>query len=182
MKPALESCNFLVYGYIGIDPLNYELKLSNPSLDNELIHQLTTILKQQFPQLILLLSVGGRRDDNFAVDDENSLKYLKLLENLAYRTAFINSAQKIVKTYGFHGLDLAWQFPETPASQHSNNSLKRAWMALKTWFNPPKPIDPQAEQHKGQFLQFLRELRNGLSTVGSIVTLTVLPNVDVSGE
>lgn len=35
------------------------------------------------------------------------------LETTAHRLAFINSAHTLVKGFGFDGIDLAWEFPET---------------------------------------------------------------------
>lgn len=165
-----------------IDSLSYELKTLNGSLGTDLFREMF-ILKQKYPRLILLLSVGGG-DDNSRVPSQPSEdnKYLKLLENLSHRTAFINSAQKFVKTYGFNGLDLAWQFPATTPYNHSENGLRRAWNAVKNWFIPPKSIDPSAETHGEQFVQLLRELRHSLSQVSAILTLTVLPNVQPSSK
>lgn len=39
--------------------------------------------------------------------------YFFQLESVDHRLNFINSAKDLVKLYGFDGLDLAWEFPET---------------------------------------------------------------------
>lgn len=100
-------CTHLVYGYAGIDPLNFKLRPLNEDLDLDKgkgNYRTITTLKRTNPQLKVLLSVGGGVDPN-------SQLYLQLLESPDAQTAFINSAYTILKTYEFDGIDLAWQFP-----------------------------------------------------------------------
>lgn len=107
LEPALSVCTHLVYGYAGIDPLNFKLKSLNEDLDLDKgkgNYRTITTLKRRYPQLKVLLSVGGGVDPN-------SPLYLQLLENPDAQTAFINSAYTILKTYEFDGIDIAWQFP-----------------------------------------------------------------------
>lgn len=107
LEPALGLCTHLVYGYAGIDPLNFKLKSLNEGLDLDQgkgHYRIITTLKRRFPQLKVLLGVGGNADLNREL-------YLQILENNDGQTAFINSAYTILKTYDFDGLDLAWEFP-----------------------------------------------------------------------
>lgn len=78
LKPALSVCNYLVYGYIGIDDDDYKAESLDKSLDTEKgknLFKTVTDLKKQYPALKVLLSVGG-----FA-DHETPEKYLKAVSH-----------------------------------------------------------------------------------------------------
>ena len=107
LEPAIQFCNYVVYGWAGIDPGTHKLKSLNENLDLETgkgHYRLITQLKRRYPATKFLLGVGGNADSNSAA-------YLETLETNEARTAFINSAYTLLKTYEFDGLDLAWQFP-----------------------------------------------------------------------
>lgn len=107
MEQGLSLCTHLVYGYAGIDPLNFKCRSLNENLDLDQgkgHFRTITTLKRRYPNLKVLLSVGGDADTNREL-------YLQLLESNDAQTAFINSAYTLLKTYDFDGIDLAWQFP-----------------------------------------------------------------------
>lgn len=77
LKPALNLCNYLVYGYAGINKRTFEVESLNPHVDlptglNNFVN--VTHLKSLHPNTQFLLSVGGFRDP---VEKDN--KYLKLV-------------------------------------------------------------------------------------------------------
>lgn len=79
-----------------------------------------TQLKRKYPGLKVLLGVGGGIQDNYDT-------WLQLLEQSPSRISFINSAYDLIKTYGFDGLDLGFEFPKIKAKKirSSVGELKR---------------------------------------------------------
>lgn len=107
LEPALAFCTHLLYGYAGLNAETHKLNALNANLDLDQgkgHYRIITQLKRKYPQLKVLLSVGGNAE-------ESHEKYLALLESSSARVAFINSAYSIIKTYEFDGIDLAWQLP-----------------------------------------------------------------------
>jgi len=177
MEPALQFCTHLVYGYAGIGPGNKLVSLRE-KIDLDLgagLYRTITGLKKKYPHLKILLSVGGDRDE---VDPDNN-KYLTLLESSNARIPFVNSAHSMLKTYGFDGLDVAWQFPKTkPKKEHSGAG--RIWKGFKKLFTGDFVVDENAEQHKEEFTTFIGELKRALRPDGYILGISVLPNVNSS--
>ncbi|XP_030381285.1 chitinase-like protein Idgf5 [Scaptodrosophila lebanonensis] len=177
LEIALGFCNILVYGYAGIDAETFKLKSLNPQLTYNQDHYRHIIaLKQKFPHVRFLLSVGGDRDLNSegVVETET---YLRLLEEPERRNSFKLSAIEELRKFGFDGLDLAWQFPKNKPKVE-RGAIKKAWHAFKGWFKNSS-IDEKAEEHKEQFATLLRELAVQMQTNG-ILSLTMLPHVDAS--
>lgn len=178
LEPALQFCSHLVYGYASINPTSNKLVSSNEKLDLDVgtgLYRTVTGLKKKFPHLKVLLSVGGDRDEV----DPDSNKYLTLLESSNARIPFINSAHALVKTYGFDGLDVAWQFPKNkPKKVHGG--FGKFWKGIKKAFSGDFVLDEKAEDHKEAFTALVRELKNALRPDGYLLGLTVLPNVNSS--
>ncbi|XP_061389960.1 chitinase-like protein Idgf4 [Musca vetustissima] len=178
LEPALQFCSHLVYGYASINPSTNKLVSSNEKLDLDVgtgLYRTITGLKKKFPHLKVLLSVGGDHDEV----DPDSNKYLTLLESSNARIPFINSAHALVKTYGFDGLDVAWQFPKNkPKKVHGG--FGKFWKGFKKVFTGDFVVDEKAEEHKEAFTALVRELKNALRPDGYLLGLTVLPNVNSS--
>lgn len=176
LEPALGFCNYLIYGYAGIDAESFKIKSLSPELSyNRQHYSHITSLRQKHPHLRILLSVGGGRDLNAEGVPDNA-KYLSLLELPESRNSFKASVREELTKYGFDGLDLAWQFPPLKPKQQQG-ALKRAWSSFKGWFSSSS-VDPKAEEHKAQFASFVRELRLELQRNGKQLTLSMLPHVD----
>lgn len=82
LKPALQYCTHLVYGYAGIDGEKLHAKSLDAELDLPGTHdgqnaignfRSITALKKDHPNITVLLSVGGN------VDSEKSRKYLTVV-------------------------------------------------------------------------------------------------------
>ncbi|XP_004521633.1 chitinase-like protein Idgf4 [Ceratitis capitata] len=178
LEPALQFCSHLVYGYASISQTSNKLVSPNDKLDLDIgagLYRTVTGFKKKYPHLKVLLSVGGDRDE---VDPDNN-KYLTLLESANARIPFINSAHSLVKTYGFDGLDLAWQFPKNkPKKVHSG--IGKFWKGFKKIFSGDFVVDEKAEEHKEEFTALVRELKNALRPDGYLLGLSVLPNVNSS--
>ncbi|KAH8413230.1 hypothetical protein KR009_009062, partial [Drosophila setifemur] len=175
LEIGVQFCTHLVYGYAGIRGDNYQAHSLNENLDIYK-HQFSevTALKQKYPHLKVLLSVGGDRD----IDADHPNKYIELLEGEKVRqTGFIQSAYALVKNYGFDGLDLAYQFPRNkPRKVHGE--VGSAWKSIKKLFTGDFIVDPQAAMHKEQFTAFARDVKDSLRADGFLLSLTVLPNVN----
>lgn len=166
----------MVYGYAGINADNYRIAplISNEELDESrgLFKQITS-LKSKFPNLKVLLGVGGDADGG-------PEKYLKLLESNAGRIAFANSVNDVLKKYSFDGLDLAFQFPKIkPKKVRSTvggffHSIKKAVGAAG------KPVDEKSDEHKDEFTSLVVELKNSFRIEKHELSLTVLPNVNAT--
>lgn len=178
LEPALQFCNYLVYSYAAIDAETFRLKPHSEHVPHDLgQHKRITGLREFFPHLRILLSVGGDQDlDAEGVPD--TAKYLQLLEQPESRNNFKSSASAELTMYGFDGLDLAWQFPKLRPKQ---KLLRRVWSSFKSFFSSSS-IDDKEEEHKQQFSLFVRELRLELQSHGKMLTLSMLPHVDPERE
>jgi len=175
LEPALQFCNFLVYGYAGIDAETYKIKSLDPSLTHDHQHyRHITALRQKFPHVRFLLSVGGDRDlDSGGVADTG--KHLRLLEQPEHRRSFQASVIAELKNNGFDGLDLAWQFPKNKPKVQQG-VFKRVWGSFRGWFSSPS-VDEKAQEHREQFATLLGELQSDLRRSGQLLTVTMLPHV-----
>ena len=95
--------------------------------------------------------------------------------------AFVNSAYTIVKAYGFDGLDLAWEFPENKPKK-IRSKIGGIWHSIKKTVGGTKVLDENAAVHRDQFVSLVRELRGAFKAENLLLTLTVLPNVNSTGE
>ncbi|CAH1982111.1 unnamed protein product [Acanthoscelides obtectus] len=177
IEPALQYCTHLVYGYAAINddtlkvtPLNEQFDVIK---DN---YRKVTDLKKKYPKLKVLLSVGGN-DDVSGEGEEKNKKYREVLETSARRLAFINSAHTLIKGFGFDGMDLAWEFPETKPKK-IKSGIGAFWSSVKKTIAGESVIDENAEQHREQFSSLIKELKSTFRPDNLLVTLTVLPNVN----
>ncbi|XP_037951361.1 imaginal disk growth factor 6 [Teleopsis dalmanni] len=183
LEPSLQFCTYLVYGYAGIERETYKAISLNQNLDLDLgkgLYRTVTRLKRKYPNLKILLSIGGDKDIETGEDAKDlTNKYLDLLENPTGRARFINTAYALVKTYGFDGLDMAWQFPKNkPKKVHSG--IGSFWKGFKKVFTGDFIVDENADAHKEQYTALLRDLKNEFRTDNFLLSATVLPNVNSS--
>lgn len=176
LEVALQFCTHLVYGYVGLNPETLQLSSLKASRDIQRRHlAVITSLKDKFPTVKFLLSVGGGQDDGGSPS-----KYLQLLEaDPIKRQSFVESARDLVRSYNFDGLDLAFQLPQNkPRKVHSD--LGSAWKSFKKFFTGDFVVDEKAVEHKKAFTELVKELRAKLQPHDLMLTLTVLPNVNSS--
>ncbi|XP_061396951.1 imaginal disk growth factor 6-like [Musca vetustissima] len=183
LEPSFQFCTYIIYGYAGIERDSFKAMSLNQNLDLDLgkgLYRTVTRLKRKYPNVKVMLSVGGDRDIETGEDAKDlPNKYLELLENPIGRQRFINTIYALVKTYGFDGVDMAYQFPKNkPKKVHSG--LGSFWKGLKKTFTGDFDVDPESEMHKEQFTALMRELKNELRPDNYLVSATVLPNVNSS--
>lgn len=176
IEPALASCTHLMYGYAGINADNFKIAplISNEEMDQAKgLYKQITSLKTKFPNLKVHLSVGGDADG----DHE---KYMALLESSTGRISFTNSINVVLKTYGFDGLDLAFQFPKMKPKK-VRSSIGSVWHSFKKTVGVAgNPVDENSETHKAQFSMLITELKNSFRIDKYELGVTVLPNVNAS--
>jgi chitinase len=173
LKPALSVCNYLVYGFIGIDDEDYEAESLDKSLDTEKgknLFKTVTDLKKQYPALKVLVSVGG------FTDSKTPEKYLKVLEKTDRRAKFVTSVTKLAKDYDFDGVDLAWQFPVVKENK-TRSTLGSIWHSIKKAVTISTKDDHEKE-HKEEFTALVRELGAALRGYNKILTLSMLPHTN----
>lgn len=79
----------------------------DPGCERGNFHQLR-ILKQQYPQLRVLISVGGWSFSDYFSD---------VCLNASSREVFANSCVSFILEHGFDGLDIDWEFPDGGGEQ-----------------------------------------------------------------
>lgn len=96
-----EHLTHLNYAFAGIDAKSGRLVLTNPATDLRNFEQLRT-LKQRYPALRTLLSVGGW---------DYSTCFGLVAATEESRKAFAESCLEAVLAHGFDGIDLDWEYP-----------------------------------------------------------------------
>lgn len=175
MQLALQFCTHLIYGYAGVNADNFELQSINKRLDFEQRHLAQVAqLKESYPHIKFLLSVGGDADTN------EGNQYIHLLESGQQgHKRFIESARDIVRRFNFDGLDLAFQLPRNkPRKVHGD--VGSAWKSFKKFFTGDFIVDQDSETHKAQMTGLIRDLSAAFQQNNLLVSLTVLPNVNSS--
>ncbi|KAF2360545.1 Glycoside hydrolase family 18 catalytic domain [Trinorchestia longiramus] len=97
-------CTHAIYAFAAINADTFEVEAFDPSLDIDLLgFNRFVALKEQNPELKVLLAVGGGSD--------SSDKYSEMVSTSSNRDAFTQSAVFFLKTYSFDGFDLDWEYP-----------------------------------------------------------------------
>ncbi|KAF2895979.1 hypothetical protein ILUMI_10196 [Ignelater luminosus] len=96
-------CTHLIYAFVGLNP-NGSIRIIDPNLDiNKGGFKRFNALKSRNPKVKTLISIGGWNEKSEVFAEVASTSHL--------RTAFVNNALNFVKTHGFDGFDLDWEYP-----------------------------------------------------------------------
>ncbi|KAL5183441.1 Class V chitinase [Glycine soja] len=104
------------YAFLAPNNVTYELHVSNSTATN--LAKFTTTLGSTVATLI---SIGGA--------NSNATLFSLIAANSAARATFINSTITLARTFGFHGVDLDWEFPRTASEMKNLGLLFKKWRA-----------------------------------------------------
>jgi len=96
------------------DPVSYELTVSES--DSPLLSSFTTTLHHKNPPVKILLSIAG----DHAI-------FARMATKASSRKSFIDSTIEIGRKYGFDGLDLDWEFPQSTQEMEDLGVLLEEW-------------------------------------------------------
>lgn len=121
---SLANINFnfqthVFYAFAGVDPTTYELVA--PSDDNGQIATFVSVAKASNPDVVTLLSIGGAAAP-FAT-------FGAMVSTKARRKVFVDSSIKLARKYGFEGLDLDWESPQSQLEMTNLATLLKEWRA-----------------------------------------------------
>ncbi|XP_013176361.1 PREDICTED: probable chitinase 2 [Papilio xuthus] len=104
LDPSL--CTHVVYIFAGLDENMMTIKSIDSALEkgySNAGYQSLAKLKERFPHLKIILSVGGW--------NEGTTKYSKMAADSNFRAKFIQSTVEFLKLHQFDGLDMHWKYP-----------------------------------------------------------------------
>ncbi|CAI0439457.1 unnamed protein product [Linum tenue] len=108
----------ILYAFVEIDPSSYELTISQS--DQILMTNFTSTLHSKSPPPPkLFLSIGG--------GGSNASAFATMSSNPTTRTKSIASTIKSARDHNFDGLDLDWEFPQTPGKMSNLATLLQEW-------------------------------------------------------
>lgn len=185
LKKSFKYCNNVIYGYVGFNADTFDIKTLHP-LQKSQFEQVKK-LKTEYRHIKFLLSLGGDKD----LDKAD--KYIKLLEaSDSKQEKFIKSAKKFLKKYKFDGLDLSYQFSRNKTKSKSvvKSLLKKGTIIAKAVINKKptnllgktKSLKKSHTLNKHQFTVLVNKLKNSLKRERLLLSLTVLPHVNVTGK
>ncbi|XP_043471715.1 acidic mammalian chitinase-like isoform X2 [Leptopilina heterotoma] len=145
INPSL--CSHLIYSFIGLNN-DGTIKILDAWIDvRQNGFKNFNALRNKSPSTKTLAAIGGWA--------EGSEKFSNVVSNPGLRAKFINEAVKFLKTYGFNGLDLDWEYPgQRPGS---------------------RPTD------KDNFSLLVKELKERFSREGLILSAAVNPTPYTAG-
>ncbi|KAJ4709642.1 putative Chitinase [Melia azedarach] len=109
----------LFYAFVFLDPSTYQLSITQH--DQQWMANFTSTLHSENPPAKAFLSIGGGPSSPYT--------FSNMASNSANRSTFIKSTVRIARKYGFDGLDLDWEFPNTPEDMSNLSLLLKEWRA-----------------------------------------------------
>lgn len=114
----------IYYAYVVPDSNTFKLVVSDPSPTATNLKVFTDTIRDKNPQVKTLLTVGGWSKDGKIADVFAQMAMLK-----GSRKDFIESCIEVARKYGFHGIDLDWEFPRNPKDMKNLGKLFKEWRA-----------------------------------------------------
>ncbi|XAR66786.1 hypothetical protein NMG60_11013122 [Bertholletia excelsa] len=116
---AIDSTLFtrLFCAFADLDSTTNQVTISS---SNEVsFAQFTETVQLKNPSVKTLMSIGGGNADEAA--------YTTMAAQAASRKSFIDSSISLARSYGFHGLDLDWEYPNTTSGMTNFGLLVNEW-------------------------------------------------------
>ncbi|KAF8389183.1 hypothetical protein HHK36_025876 [Tetracentron sinense] len=131
---AIDTTLFTHIFYAFLMPNSITFKFEVSKSEAILLSNFTSTLHHKNPPVKTILSIGGGGADPDV--------FARMAANASSRRAFINSAIKIARKFGFDGLDLDWEFPTNPKEMNDLGYLFEEWRfainkIAKTKNHPP---------------------------------------------
>ncbi|CAI9270188.1 unnamed protein product [Lactuca saligna] len=107
------------YAFLSLNENTFHLEIDAPTA--VLLNNFTTTLHNKRPAVKTLFSIGGA--------SQGTLIFSRMASNRESRRRFILSTIEVARKYAFDGVDLDWEFPETPDDMNNFGSLLDEWRA-----------------------------------------------------
>ncbi|XP_057767872.1 class V chitinase-like [Salvia miltiorrhiza] len=107
----------LFCAFANLDPSTYQVTVSSSNTAS--FSQFTATVQSKNSAVKTLLSIGG--------GSANRTVFSNMASQPASRTSFINSSIKLARSYGFWGVDLDWEYPQTSADMTNMGTLISEW-------------------------------------------------------
>eukprot|EP01018_Ginkgo_biloba_P013836 Gb_00909 [translate_table: standard] len=107
----------LFYAFVNLDNQTFQVTVS--SGNRQSIAEFTSTMQKSNPSVKTLMSIlGGEADKS---------SYARMAGDASLRKNFIDSTIALARRYGFQGVDLDWEYPETATDMQNMGQLFSEW-------------------------------------------------------
>ncbi|KAI3782017.1 hypothetical protein L2E82_12048 [Cichorium intybus] len=117
---AIDTTLFTHVYYAFLSPSNITFKFEIDHPTALLLKDFTTTLHAKNPNLKTLFSLGG-------ASEESSIIFSRMASSRETRKSFILSTFEVARKFEFDGVDLDWEFPQTPTDMKNLARLFHEW-------------------------------------------------------
>lgn len=111
-------CTDYVYAFTTLDGKTFQMKPFDPAVDIDGEGYAKFVqMKARNPNIKTWVAIGGWSDSH------ESDKYSQLVSSDENINKFVQSAYSFLKTYGFDGLDIDWEFPMSDSDKQGLSHL-----------------------------------------------------------
>jgi chitinase len=107
----------VLYAFLVPNNITFEFDISNS--EAAILSNFTTTLHHKNPHVKVLYSIGGG-----GIDPN---RFAAMASAASSRRTFIHATIEVARKYGFDGLDLDWEFPESPKEMDDFAHLLKEW-------------------------------------------------------
>lgn len=118
---AIDTTLFTHVYFAFLEPNNITYEIVVPSSTAPIISNFTSTLHRKNPPVKTLFSIGG--------GGSNSALFAGIAADPSKRRRFIKSTIDVARKFGFDGMDLDWESPQSPTEMTSLGLLLRDWRA-----------------------------------------------------
>ncbi|KAK3033206.1 hypothetical protein RJ639_036998 [Escallonia herrerae] len=118
---AIETSLFTHIYYAFLIPNNVTYKFDITNSTALMLMNFTSTLHSSNPPLKTLFSIGGANDGREI--------FSRMSSNSTWRKVFIDSTIEVARKFGFDGIDLDWEFPQTQDEMINFGLLLHEWRA-----------------------------------------------------